>query len=153
MYEGAVAVVIKFAVSGEREGIVEYVNKSGEFVVRFGMTRFRLVEIFYVCQTVVADVVLIWGVGYIQVHRWIDEQGLEFGLEGEAVVGAVAAGLQGCGAVASGLYLRGWRFGVRDTLAGKGVIDVGKYIFSFLLCINYPYGRKRVCRPRRRCFC
>ena len=85
-------------------------------------------------------------------HRWIDEQGLEFRLEVKAVVKAVAAGLRGCGIVASGLYLRGWRFGVRDTLAGKGVIDVGIYIF-LLLCKTYPYGRKRVCRPRRRCFC
>ena len=42
MYEGAVAVVIKFAV----EGIVEHVNKGGEFVGRFGMTRFRLLKIF-----------------------------------------------------------------------------------------------------------
>ena len=31
----------------EREGIVEQVNKSGEFVGRFGMTKFRLVKIFY----------------------------------------------------------------------------------------------------------
>ena len=63
------------------------------------------------------------GVSYIQVHRWIDEQGLELRLEVKAV-------LRGCGTVASGLYLRGWRFGVGDTLAGKGVIDVGN-IFSF----------------------
>ena len=48
MYEGAVSVVIKFVVGGEeREGIVEQVNKSGEFVKRFGMTKFRLVKIFY----------------------------------------------------------------------------------------------------------
>ena len=59
-------------------------------------------------------------------HRWIDEQGLELRLEVKAV-------LRGCGTVASGLYLRGWRFGVGDTLAGKGVIDVGKYIFLFVM--------------------
>ena len=74
------------------------------------------------------------GVSYIQVHRWIDEQGLELRLEVKAV-------LRGCGTVASGLYLRGWRFGVGDTLAGKGVIDVGNYIF-LLLCKHYPYGRE-----------
>ena len=49
------------------------------------------------------------GVGYIQVHRWIDEQGLEFRLEVKAVVGAVAAGLRDrdFGAVSSGLEVRG----------------------------------------------
>ena len=31
----------------EREGIVEQVNKSGEFGERFGRTKFRLVKIFY----------------------------------------------------------------------------------------------------------
>ena len=55
------------------------------------------------------------------------------GREVKAVVKAVAVGLRGCGIVASGLYLCGWRFGVMDTLAGKGVIDVGKYIFLFVM--------------------
>ena len=70
-----------------------------------------------------------------------DDQGLESRLEVKAGVGVVAAGLWGCVAVASGLCLWGWRFGVGDTLAGKGVIDVGNYIF-LLLCKHYPYGRK-----------
>ena len=42
-------------------------------------------------------------------------QGWKSRLEVKAVVGAVAAVLRGCGTVASGLCLRGWRFGVGDT--------------------------------------
>ena len=150
MYEGVGAVVIKFAVGGEREGIVEHVNKSGEFVGRFGVTRFRLLKIFYAGQTVVADVALIWGLVIFRCIGGSMSKAWSLGWKSRRWSGLW---LRGCGIVTSGLYLRGWRFGVRDTLAGKGVIDVGKYIFSFLLCINYPYGRKRVCRPRRRCFC
>ena len=43
----------------------------------------------------------------------------------------VAAGLRGCGCGASGLLLQGWGFVVVDILTGKGVVDVGNYIFSF----------------------
>ena len=34
--------------------------------------------------------------------------------------------------MASGLWLRGWRFGAVDIYAGKGIIDVGNYIFPFV---------------------
>ena len=85
---------------------MEQVNKSGEFVERFDevqagedllcMTNGR-------CRRGVN-----LGVGYIQVHRWIDEQGLELRLEVKAVVGAVAAGLR----------LRGCIFGAGGSESG-----------------------------------
>ena len=51
-----------------KKGIVKLVNKSRKFVERIGMTKFRLMKIFYAWQTIVADVALDLGVSYIQVH-------------------------------------------------------------------------------------
>ena len=107
MYEGAV--VVKLAVGREREGGHRGAGQQ-ERGVR-GEVRYDEVQAGedLLCMTngrCRRGVNL--GVSYIQVHRWIDEQGLELRLEVKAVVGAVAAGLRGCGfgAVSSGLEVR-----------------------------------------------
>ena len=82
---------------------------------------------------------LIWGVSYIQVDRWIEGQDLESRLEVKAR-GAAASG-------AMGSELRRVYEGkvAVDISAGKGGIDVGNYIFPFVMN-KLSIWKRRGCR-------